>query len=207
MVVEMFQFLIDAARKAGADAAVIIPAEQIVVEERVRLKCQSGCASYGKYLTCPPHTPTPAEFRACLLEYRQALMVKFTSPALLDETIRFSYLRARFDPDASPSQKESVQRFLKDFSPSNRHLNEIMLELERTAFNAGYPFALTTSCGTCGLCETCNTKTCSCNHPTQRRFPPEALGINVVKTTWNAGVPISFPAPPHPERVAILLID
>jgi predicted metal-binding protein len=204
---EKFQFLVDAALTAGAVAAVIIPAGQVTVENRVRLKCSSGCASYGKYLTCPPHAPSPEEFRACLLDYRYALLVKFESNAFMDENIRSCLLRARFDPGAGPLQKENAARFLRELSVDNRRMNEIMLELEKTAFNAGYPFAVTTACGTCGLCETCNTATGICNHPTKKRFPPEALGINVVRTTQDADIPIHFPSPEHPERVAILLID
>ena len=202
-----FRFLADAAIVAGAVAAIIIPAGHITVENRVRLKCSSGCPSYGKYLTCPPHAPSLEEFRACLLEYHYALLVKFKSAAFLDENIRLCLLRARFDPGAEPAQKENADRFMRDLSVDNRRMNEIMLELEKTAFNAGYPFAVTTAAGTCRLCETCNTATGTCNHPALRRFAAEALGINVIRTTGDAGIPIRFPSPEHPERVAILLID
>jgi predicted metal-binding protein len=40
-----------------------------------------------------------------------------------------------------------------------------------------------------------------------KRFAPEALGINVMKTTEHAGMPISWPAAQNPERIAVLLID
>jgi predicted metal-binding protein len=202
-----FRFLADAALAAGAVAAKIIPADRVTVEDRVRLKCRSGCPSYGKYLTCPPHSMTPGEFRACLREYRHVLIVKFQSAAVFDDNIRTCYLRCRFDPGTSPEQKESAGRFARESSEHNRSLNLLMLDLEKNAFNAGYPFAVTTFCGTCGLCESCNTATCICNHPTMRRFAPEAVGINVIKTAEDAGMPIRFPAPEVPERVAILLID
>jgi predicted metal-binding protein len=202
-----FRFLADAALAAGAVAAKIIPAGRITVEDRVRLKCRSGCPSYGKYLTCPPHSMTPDEFRACLREYKAALIVKFRSAAIFGETIRSCYLRSRFDPGATPEQKESAARFAKESAGHNRVLNLLMLDLEKAAFNAGYPFAVATFFGTCGLCETCNTASCTCNHPTLQRFAPEALGINVIKTAEDAGMPIRFPAPDLPERVAILLIE
>jgi predicted metal-binding protein len=202
-----FRFLADAALAAGAVAAAVIPADKITVEDRVRLKCRSGCPSYGKYLTCPPYAMTADEFRACLREYKYALIVKFRSAAALDENVRLCVLRSRYDPGADPEQKENVARFIRNSSEHNRTLNMLMLDLEKTAFNAGFPFAVTTVCGTCGLCETCNIATGICNHPTMRRFVPEALGINVIKTAEDAGMPIRFPAPVHPERVAILLID
>jgi len=77
---EKFGFLADKAREAGAADARIIPADMIVVEERVRLKCRSGCPSCGKYLTCPPHAPDVEEFRKYLRDYHSALLVKFKSP-------------------------------------------------------------------------------------------------------------------------------
>jgi len=202
-----FQFLVNEALAAGAAGAKIIPADTIAVENRVRMKCSSGCPSYGKSLACPPYAMTPDEFRACLSEYTAALIVKFRSAAVFGPDIRSCYLRARYDPGAPPEQKESAERFRREISEHNRELNRIMLGLERTAFNAGFPFAVATACDTCGLCEKCNTENGCCNHPTLRRFAPEALGINVIQTAEDAGMPIRFPAPEVPERIAILLIE
>jgi predicted metal-binding protein len=83
-----------------------------------------------------------------------------------------------------------------------------MLELEKAAFNAGNPFAFTTLCSPgCRLCETCNVQEGKCIHPHLKRFAPEALGINVIKTTEHAGMPISWPAAQDPERIAVPLIN
>jgi predicted metal-binding protein len=202
-----FGFLMDKAREAGAADVRIIAADGIIVEDRVRLKCRSGCPSYGKYLTCPPHAPEIEDFRQYLRDYRTALLVKFKSTAYLDDSIRSCLFSSLFDPGAQPAQKEKAARFMKENSDNSRYIHRIMLDLERAAFNAGYPFAVTTICGACGLCETCNIATGICNHPTMKRFSPEGLGINVVKTTANAGMPIRFPAPDNPGRIAILLID
>ncbi|HXX55680.1 MAG TPA: DUF2284 domain-containing protein, partial [Methanoregula sp.] len=163
-----FQFLADEALAAGAAGAKIIPADTIAVENRVRMKCSSGCPSYGKSLACPPYAMTPDEFRACLSEYTAALIVKFRSAAVFGPDIRSCYLRDRYDPGAPPEQKESAERFRHEISEHNRELNGIMLGLERSAFNAGFPFAVATACGTCGLCEKCNTENGCCNHPTLR---------------------------------------
>jgi predicted metal-binding protein len=46
-----------------------------VCAEWVRLKCQYGCPGYGALLTCPPHSPTPAQTRRVLDEYRHLLLV------------------------------------------------------------------------------------------------------------------------------------
>jgi len=204
---EKFRFLADKAIQAGASDARIIPADGIIVEDRVRLKCISGCPSYGKNLTCPPHAPEVGEFRNYLRDYSAALLVKFESPAYLDDSVRSCALSSLFDPNADPARKERSLRFMQELAGHSRQIHMIMLDLEHEAFNAGYPFAITTICGSCSLCEICNTAAGICNRPTMRRFTPEGLGINVVKTAEKVGMSIRFPAPNHPERIAVLLID
>jgi predicted metal-binding protein len=70
-----FAFLVKAACTLGAKEAKVIPASDVVVENRVLLKCRAGCIGYGKKLTCPPYVPTPDEFRKILSEYRYALPI------------------------------------------------------------------------------------------------------------------------------------
>jgi len=53
-----------------------IDVKDVVVGEWVRWKCRYGCPSYGKWLTCPPYSPTPNETRALLREYRRALLFR-----------------------------------------------------------------------------------------------------------------------------------
>ena len=46
------------ALESGASAAVAIPASDVVVDERVRLKCLvPRCLRAGETPNCPPHTP------------------------------------------------------------------------------------------------------------------------------------------------------
>ena len=52
-----FQFLVEEARRLGAIEAKIVTPGMIVVEDRVLLKCKTGCNMYGQKLVCPPHTP------------------------------------------------------------------------------------------------------------------------------------------------------
>jgi len=205
---EEFRFLADKVREAGAADARIIPADGIVVEDRVRQKCRMGCYEFGKSLTCPPHAPPVEDFRQSLRDYHYALLVRFRSGAEFGEEIRYSLFRDLIDPSAPQASKESAVAFLTAWVTETRKLHRVMLDLEQAAFNAGYTFALTTICGPgCRLCETCNVQEGRCIHPTMMRFSPEALGINVVKTAADAGIPIHFPAPENPERIAILLID
>ena len=202
-----FAFLVEKAKELGAAGAKVIPAPDIVVENRVPLKCRAGCIGYGKKLTCPPYVPTPDEFRKVLAEYRYALLVKFISPAHADQDVICSIYRYWLDPAAQAGKKEQATQFWKDHFNGTGSFSPMMLELERTAFNAGNPFALAFINGSCRLCETCNVKAGICIHPTQARIPEHAVGINMVKTAEKAGMPIRFPVQGHPELMALLLID
>lgn len=66
----------DLALDEGAVSAEIIPAHEVVYDERTIHKCQFGCPAYGRFLTCPPHTPSPAEFEKALRKYRWAVLVE-----------------------------------------------------------------------------------------------------------------------------------
>ncbi len=63
----------------GAAKAKIIKAEDVIVADWVRLKCQYGCGGYGKRLTCPPYSPTPSETRKAIAGYERAILMKFRS--------------------------------------------------------------------------------------------------------------------------------
>jgi len=65
------------ALKFGASGAKPIKAEDIIVGNWVRLKCQYGCGGYGKRLTCPPYSPMPKEFKKVLKGYEWAILLRF----------------------------------------------------------------------------------------------------------------------------------
>ncbi len=59
---------------------LLIDISNIVIDERVRLKCQVPiCDSYGKNLMCPPYVPTVAEFRKALKLYSSAILLQVTA--------------------------------------------------------------------------------------------------------------------------------
>jgi predicted metal-binding protein len=66
------------ARELGAQDAVLVRPASVVCAEWVRLKCQYGCDGWGGCLTCPPHSPTPAQTRRVLDEYERLLLVHCT---------------------------------------------------------------------------------------------------------------------------------
>jgi predicted metal-binding protein len=203
---EQLGFLAKKALDLGAADARIIPVEKVFVEDRVRLKCR-GCVGYGKKLTCPPHCPTVKEFRKILSEYQFALLVKFRSPAQADEATRLSTYRNWLDPAAPKDARESAAQFWSDYFGDSKRILLAMLELEKSAFNAGYTFAVAFTNGSCRLCEKCNLENGICLHPNMARIPEHAVGINMKKTAAEAGMPLAFPIGQTPEPMAILLID
>ncbi len=201
-----FSFLIERAKSLGAVQAEIISPNKIAVENRVLLKCRTGCQSYGQKLTCPPFTPGPDEFRKMLKEYRHILIVKFKGDAEADETVGRSLLKNQYSPDVSPEVKEQTKTFWNVWNSNKKQFLFSMLELEKAAFNAGYTFALTTTVGSCALCEKCNVEG-KCVHPTMARYPEHALGVNVKKTLAAIGWTLHFPFEKHPEGIGMMLID
>ena len=201
-----WELLQKAAIDAGANDAVLIRASDIIIEERIILKCKTGCPSYGRSLSCPPHVPDIAAFRRMINEYHHALLMRFRSTVSPDTDVIHSLMKNRFDPGVSPEVKEKTLRFEADFEEETRRIHFIMLEMEKTAFQAGYPLALTFTADSCNLCKACNVKGGICIHPSQMRYPLEAAGINVIVTSQLAGIPIQFPCPVPPDRITLLLI-
>lgn len=201
-----FKFLLDHASDLGAIEAKIISSQKIVVEDRVLLKCKSGCHMYGHKLICPPFAPTPDEFRKMLKEYDAALIVKFGGKAETEEDVGRSLLKNECAPDVSPDIRERTRKFWDEWNKDKKRILLAMLELEKAAFNQGYTLALALTAGSCTLCEKCNTSGL-CTHPSMARYPEHALGVNVKKTLKNANMSIRFPFEKKPEGIGILLID
>jgi predicted metal-binding protein len=64
------------AAQCGMIDPKMIDVKDIVLGEWVRWKCKYGCPDYGMWLTCPPYSPTPAETRALLGEYKRAMLFR-----------------------------------------------------------------------------------------------------------------------------------
>jgi predicted metal-binding protein len=207
MELSQFAFLEKAALGLGAIEARVIPASDVIVENRVPLKCRTGCVGYGKKLTCPPHVPSVDEFRKTLSEYSYVMLVKFSSPARAENDVICSIYRYWLDPDAPADKKEQADAFWKDYFGESKRILLAMLELEKTAFNAGYTLALALANGSCRLCESCQVKSGICTHPSMARIPEHALGVNMKKTAEKAGMAIQFPVSGNPTPMAMLLID
>ena len=204
---EKFQFLVKLALENGAADAKIIPANKVVVEDRVVLKCKVGCTHYGKTLACPPYTPSAEEFRKIVSEYSYVLFMKFKSKAEADPEVLKKLMVAETDPTVPKEVKEKAAKFWADWKDDKRKMLQAVVDLEKAAMSKGYSLAIAFVSGHCQLCEKCNTETRICVHPNLARWSEDAVGVNVRKTANNAGIQVSFPFAKNPESFALLLID
>ncbi len=201
-----FQFLVKEARRLGAIEAKIVTPGKLVVEDRVVLKCKSGCHMYGHKFVCPPHTPTPQEFRKILKEYRAILVAKFPAEAGADEDVGRSLLKNLCARDTPADLRARTKEFWDTWGGDKRCILVAMLALEKAAFNEGHTLAIALTAGSCTLCEKCNMEG-TCTHPSMARYSEHALGVNVKRTLKNIGMSITFPFEKHPEGIGMLLID
>ncbi len=153
------QALIDGALALGADAAVIVPAALIRVEEHFPDLCKPpGCGNYGLSANCPPHVMEPAVFREKLGRYGRALVFRIDAPMeiLLAE------------------ERADVTRLLQETTAA----------LERMASGAGYdrPWGIAGGCCKQLFCR--DHETCSvlaggvCRNPDKARMSLSGLGVD-----------------------------
>lgn len=145
-----------------AQAKVINPST-VVTAPWVRLKCQFGCARYGKGYCCPPDTPTPEYMRKVLDSYGRAILFHFESAKIPDQ-----------------SRKKSFSEYL-----------DALVDLEGEMFKDGYYKSLVLLCGPCDLCKECGKlKGSPCNFSHRARASMEACGIDVYATARGNGFSI-----------------
>jgi predicted metal-binding protein len=215
------QHMVSRARALGADAAAPLPAQAVVVDERVSLKCRVPlCGHYAVNLMCPPHVPSPAETREALRRYSDTLVVQQDIPltrAAVDEVVAGAEAAdgACGTPAESPAGTLDSGRAQSDGASDGQRLRasqnrfaELMGALEAEAYRMGYRFAAAFAGGDCVLCEVCAGVTGEpCRRPGEARPSMEAVGIDVVATAEAAGLTLAVPAGDTPRWTGLLLID
>jgi predicted metal-binding protein len=174
----------------GADVLLPINPEDIVVANWVRMKCQYGCPSYGKKLSCPPYSPVPDDTRKVMEEYSRAFLIGYSGRIFNrygDEDFGVVFPRA-----------------LKDVRKS-------IFELEKHAFLSGYYKSFAYGfCGPCTLCTECVVEDgiFTCKFAKESRPSMEAAGIDVFKTVRNAGLELEVQTSLKPDdlRMYTLLL-
>lgn len=145
-----------------AEAKEVDPAK-VITAPWVRLKCQYGCAGYGKGYCCPPDTPAPEQTKEILKHYQRAVL---------------------FHYPAAKREGENRRRRLSEFFDD-------LVELEGELFKEGFYKAFVMLSGPCTRCTPCaKTQGESCHFGMRARPSMEACGIDVYETARINGFPI-----------------
>ena len=146
--------------------------EDIVFEERVRLKC-FHCRNYRTKWTCPGHLPS-LDYRRLIGEYEHLAVIRYQKSDI-------------------SHQKSDVRDQMSEieYKRAGNELHRAMLYLESELFKRGNPLAQSLIGGSCELCKDgCPPEACA--HPEQARTPWDAIGCNVTRTLANIGITVDF---------------
>jgi predicted metal-binding protein len=199
-----FNEFLKTASELGATAARVFDAKDVVVDERVRLKCcVPVCRNYGVSLMCPPNVMPLDEFRTVLSRFQKALLIQigYDVPDRMLERIHASKdLAALYNDEAYLKEWDQTYLIAKNT------LETIAERLEAAAFKKGFKYATAFSAGKCTLCEACAGIGNRCRNPYRARPSMEAMGIDVGETARNAGLPFEEAASDRVVLNALLLL-
>ena len=162
----------------GASDAAIIPADQVMVDERVRLKCVvPRCLRAGETPNCPPHVPDLELVRRALSRFSWAVLFKCDVA-----------LAADLMTTGSGKSQEDKRRVLSFHRPSS----DLVYELERQAYQDGYHLSMGFGGGSCKdylcqgvICQFLDSG--RCRFPHRARPAMEAMGIDVISLINRVG--------------------
>ena len=180
------------AKNLGATKTAYLSANDVVVDERVRLKCCIPiCDDYGSNLMCPPYVMSVQEFREVLSKYDWAILIQIKTKITPEMKME---IKQAGDVSALYQDRKFLDIYKKSFSPIRMKLHNIVNKVEAQANMLGYRFATGFKAGSCGLCPECSIihSERTCRHPFQARPSMEAVGIDVFQTAENAGLPFDI---------------
>lgn len=161
----------------GASEAALIPADEVVVDERVRLKCTvPRCLRAGETPNCPPYVPNLELIRAAFSRFKWAVLVRCDVAPI-----------EAYAPGSGKTKEE--RRQILAFHEKSA---EVVYKLERQAYKDGYHLAMGFGGGSCKdylckglLCQFIDSG--RCRFPHRARPAMEAMGIDVIDIARKAG--------------------
>jgi len=210
-----FEELKSLALKLGANDAFVIPASEIVLENRTVLKCRFGCIGWISHV-CPPMIPTVDEFRIMLQEYSWVMLVDWKTSVKLDADISDIFTRLSFESGGSELDKKYVEQMKNIIRDRKEIIQPGTLQLEKEAWKMGYTMAFGTFPGMCTMCASddytkveCVEKGVSlCKYYTAIRPCLMGLGVRLDKTLGKLGIDLPrFPVHGIPQQYTIVLLD
>jgi len=194
----------DAALENGATDAAVVNARNIVVDERVELKCRNPpCEHYGRNLMCPPFTPSADQCRKYLKRYRHGILIEV-------EEIIPPKIRRYVEKGWRLPRLRKNSAFRKLYDPWDvrvwKKLHRVVCDVEREAFLRGFHLSTGLVGERCKLCNQCDV-TAPCKRPWEARASMEALAIDVYRTVKNAGFKIEWGKRDSLRLFGLVLVD
>lgn len=157
------QFAID----EGAYRAKLIGSREVVIDDRVRLKCQVPvCKYFNNHLMCPPHTIPVEQYRSLCSQYPGALIIQVASRGFEENKLL----------------------------ETEKKLHQIVNKVEGRALSEGHYLACGFIASSCKLCPECvgyHSKQ-PCRRPYEARPSIESMGVDIYRTSQNAGIGFSL---------------
>ncbi len=171
------------------------------------MKCQVPlCPHYGHCLTCPPNVPSMEEFKAVVEKFDSALLIQTSSPILgdMDQADREEVIEFMTNPGKQGKVDSESSEAFKDLNASKMaavKLHKVVNEVEGKALGLGFHYATGLIGGPCEICIECVGQGSGegCRRPYEARPSMEGVGIDVLKTSIDAGLP--FEMPPKKEII------
>ena len=185
-----YRELKDLALKSGASKVAVFPACKVVIDDRIKIKCEvPQCENRRKNLMC---------YYAPDVERMQKLMKKY-EVAILIQTIHSM---------EAPVKKQGHGSVIDAYA-SSLPLHKIINKIESAALMMGFGYAVGFIGGPCKLCETCigPFSTEQCRHPFLARPSMESVGMDVALIAKNAGLPFKIPAVKEVVWNGIILLE
>lgn len=133
------------------------------------------CGNYSKKWTCPPKIPN-VNYMKIFSEYNN-----------------FALLHIKLNSKRSSSREDSSLLLHKE-----------LLKMEQILYDNNCPTRLSFIGGSCRLCKNGCADDC-CRQPYQARIPLEATGVDVIETSKNANIEITFPVGEYLTRTGLIM--
>jgi predicted metal-binding protein len=214
------------ARGAGAARAGAIRADDVVVDERVTMKCRfPPCEIYGTNHMCPPYSPTASEFARYLAAYKDGVLLQVQDklPDGFGELVEQTEDNWYWD---LYKREEFKQAYDGTMMPLWYRLHAVALAVESQAQQLGHRGAVALAGSDCGFCSPMGARyrerlqigtgrpapgeapdalngcdvSKPCPFPDAARPAMEAVGIDVVRTLRRVGWELKFPATDYLEE-------
>ena len=160
------------AMEKGATDARAIDAAEVVVDDRVAIKCRiPKCFGYGTSAHCPPHSLKPEETRNLVGQYKKAVVFKLEVP-----------------PEVIVRDKETIKQRVAAYSS----IADLVDAIESAAFYDGHYLAVGFAAGSCKS-TFCYNADCAvlagekCRRALKSRPSMEAVSIDCYKLAAKLG--------------------